>query len=147
MLKRVWRKGNLLTLLVGMHTGTAIMESSVKIPLETGNRTAIWPSSPAAGHTNVTRLERDTCTLMFITPLFTIARKWKQPWRPLADEWIRKLWYIYTMEYYSAIKKECIWVSSNEVDATGAYYTEWSKSERETQIQYMNAYIWNLERQ
>ena len=42
---------------------------------------------------------------MFITALFTIARTWKQPRRPSADEWIRKLWYIYTMEYYSAIKK------------------------------------------
>ena len=43
-------------------------------------------------------------------------------------------------------KKEHIWVSSNEVDETGAYYTEWNKSERETPIQYINAYIWNLER-
>ena len=42
---------------------------------------------------------------MFITALFTIARTWKQPRCPLADEWLRKLWYIYTMEYYSAIKK------------------------------------------
>ena len=42
---------------------------------------------------------------MFITALFTIARTWKQPRCPSADEWIRKLWYIYTMEYYSAIKK------------------------------------------
>ena len=51
------------------------------------------------------RTERDTCTPVFITALFTIAQKWKQPRYPLADEWIRKLWYIYTMEYYSAIKK------------------------------------------
>ena len=43
-------------------------------------------------------------------------------------------------------KKEHIWVSSNEVDETGAYYTESSKSERKTPIQYINAYIWNLER-
>ena len=42
---------------------------------------------------------------MFITALFTIARTWKQPRCPLADEWIRKLWYIYTAEYYSAIEK------------------------------------------
>ncbi|KAB0384453.1 hypothetical protein FD755_006370 [Muntiacus reevesi] len=42
---------------------------------------------------------------MFITALFTIARTWKQPRCPSADEWIRKQWYIYTMEYYSAIKK------------------------------------------
>ena len=46
---------------------------------------------------------RDTCTPMFITALFIIARK--QPRCPSADEWIKKLWYIYTMEYYSAIKK------------------------------------------
>ena len=42
---------------------------------------------------------------MFITVLFIIARTWKQPRCPSADEWIRKLWYIYAMEYYSAIKK------------------------------------------
>ena len=41
---------------------------------------------------------------MFITALLTIARTWKQPRCPSADEWIRKLWYIYTMEYHSAIK-------------------------------------------
>ena len=56
-------------------------------------------------HTEETRIERDTCTSMFITALFTIARTWTQPRCPSADEWIRKLWYIYTMEYYSAIKK------------------------------------------
>ena len=55
-------------------------------------------------HTEETRIERDTCTPMFITALFTIARTSKQPRCPSADKWIRKLWYIYTMEYYSAIK-------------------------------------------
>ena len=52
-----------------------------------------------------TRIERGTCTPMFITAQFTVARIWKQPRCPLADKWIRKLWYINTMEYYSAIKK------------------------------------------
>ena len=52
-----------------------------------------------------TRSERDMCTPMFIAALFITARTWKQPRCPLADEWIRKLWYIYTMGYYSAIKK------------------------------------------
>ena len=52
-----------------------------------------------------TRIERDTCTPKFITALFTTARTWKQPRCPSADEWIRKLWYLYTTEYYSAIKK------------------------------------------
>ena len=56
-------------------------------------------------YTEETRIERDTCTPEFITALFTIARTWKQPRCPSANEWIRKLWYIYTMEYYSPIKK------------------------------------------
>ena len=55
-------------------------------------------------HTEETRIERDTYTPMFIAALFIIARTWKQPRCPSADGWIRKLWYIYTMEYYSAIK-------------------------------------------
>ena len=64
------------------------------------------PEIPLLGiHTEETRIERDTCTPMFITALFTITRTWKQPRYPSVDEWIRKLWYIYTMEYYSAIKK------------------------------------------
>ena len=63
------------------------------------------PAIPLLGrHTEETRIERDMCTPMFITALFKIARTWKQPRCPSADEWIRKLWYIYTMEYYSAIK-------------------------------------------
>ena len=56
-------------------------------------------------HTEETRSERDMFTPMFIAALFIIARTWKQPRCPSADKWIRKLWYIYTMEYYSAIKK------------------------------------------
>ena len=64
------------------------------------------PASPLWGiHTEETRMERDTCTPMVIAALFTIARTWKQLRCPSADKWIRKLWYIYTMEYYSAIKK------------------------------------------
>ena len=51
-----------------------------------------------------TRVEKDTCIPLFIAVLFTIARTWKQPRCPLTDEWI-KLWYIYTMEYYSATKR------------------------------------------
>jgi hypothetical protein len=48
---------------------------------------------------------KDTCTPMFISALFTIAKLWKQPRCPKTDEWIRKMWYLYTMEFYSPIKK------------------------------------------
>ena len=51
-----------------------------------------------------TIIQKDACTPMFIAALFTIARSWKQPKCPSTDEWIKKIWYIYTMEYYSAIK-------------------------------------------
>ena len=53
-----------------------------------------------------TKIEKDTCIPLFIAPLFTIAKTWKQPRCPLTDEWIKKLWYIYTMEYYSVIKRK-----------------------------------------
>ena len=101
MLERVWRKGNPLTLLVGMQTSTATMENmwrflkilQIELPYD--------PAIPLLGiHTEETRTERDTRTPMFIAALFIIARTWKQPRCPSADEWIRKLWYIYTMEYY-----------------------------------------------
>ena len=48
---------------------------------------------------------KDTCISLFFAALFTIARTWKQPRCPLTDEWIKKLWYIHTMDYYSAIKR------------------------------------------
>ena len=106
MLERVWRKGKPLTLLVGMQTSIATMENSVEIPKKLAIELPYDPAIPLLGvHTEETRIERDTCTLMFITALFIIARTWKQPRCPSADEWIRKLWYIYTVKYYSAIKK------------------------------------------
>ena len=104
------------------------------------------PAIPLLGiHTEETRTERDTCTPMFIAALFIIARIWKQPRCLLADKWTRKLWYIYTMECYSAIKKSTFkWVLMRWM--TQAYYTEWSKSERKAPMQYINAHIWNLDR-
>ena len=68
-----------------------------------------WEVIPLLGiHIEETRIERDTCTPMFIIALLIIARTWKQPRCPSTSRirWIRKLWYIYTMEYYSAIKNK-----------------------------------------
>ena len=64
------------------------------------------PATPLLGiYSEKTIIQKDTCTPMFTEALFTIARSWKQPKCPSTDEWIKKLWYIYTMEYYSAIKR------------------------------------------
>ena len=64
------------------------------------------PAIPLLGiYSEETKIERDTYIPMFTAELFTIVRTWKQPRCPLTDEWIKKLWYIYTMEYYSPIKR------------------------------------------
>ena len=64
------------------------------------------PAIPLLGiYPEETKIERDTFIPLFIAALFTIARTWKQPRCPSTDEWIKKLWYIYTMKYYSAIKR------------------------------------------
>ena len=64
------------------------------------------PAIPLLGiYPEEIKIKKDTCILLFIAALFTIARRWKQPRCPLTNEWIKKLWYIYTMKYYSAIKR------------------------------------------
>ena len=64
------------------------------------------PAIPLLGiYSQKTIIQKDTCTRMFIAALFTIARTWKQPKCPSTDKWIQKMWYIYTVEYYSALKR------------------------------------------
>ena len=64
------------------------------------------PAIPLLGiYPEKTIIQKESCTTMFIAALFTIARTWKQRKCPLIDEWIKKMWHIYTMEYYSAVKR------------------------------------------
>ena len=72
----------------------------VKIELPYSPLLSIYPDK--------TIIQKDTYVPMFIAALFTITKTWKQPKCPPTDEWIKKMWYIYTMEYYSAIKKNKI---------------------------------------
>ena len=81
----------------------------MEAPQKTKNRVAIWSSNPTPGH-----ISGENCNSkrymhpIFIAALFTITKTWKQPKCPPTDEWIKKMWYMYTMEYYSAIKKNGI---------------------------------------
>ena len=104
------------------------------------------PEIPLLGiHTEETRTERNTYTSMFIAALFLIAKTWKQSRCPSADKWIRNQWYICTMEYYSAIKKNTFesvlmrWMKLEPIIQSEV-------SQKETPIQYTNTYIWNFER-
>ena len=64
------------------------------------------PAIPLLGiYPEKTIIQKETCTRMFIAALFAIARTWKQPKCPLTDEWIKEMWHMYTMGYYSAIKR------------------------------------------
>ena len=100
MLERMWRKGTLLHCWwecklvqpLWRIVWRFLEKPEIELPYD--------PAITLLGiHTDKTRIERDTYTLMFISALFIIARTWKQPRCPSADEWTRKLWYIYTMEY------------------------------------------------
>ena len=83
---------------------------------------------------------------MFIAALFTIARTWKQPKCPSTEKWIKKLWYVYTMEYYSAIKKNKIMpFAATWMDLEIVILSE-VKSDTERQISYDIAYLWNLKK-
>ena len=82
---------------------------------------------------------------MFTAALFVTARKWKQFRCPLTDEWIKKLWYIYTVEHYSAIKRNTFesvlmkWMNLEPIVHSEV-------SQKEKKVSYTNTYIWNLER-
>ena len=98
MLERMWRNGNPLALLVGMQIGAAILENSVevlKIDLPYDPAIALLGIYP---RDRGVLMYRGTCTPMFIAALSTIAKLWKKPKCPSIDEWIKKLWFIYTME-------------------------------------------------
>ena len=76
-------------------------------------------------------IQKDICTPVFTVALFTIARIWKQPKCPSAEEWIKKMWYIYTMEYYSAIKRnEIVPYAETWMDLEIVIQSEVSKKEK-----------------
>jgi hypothetical protein len=74
---------------------------------------------------------KGTCTPMFIAVLFTIAKLWKQPRCPTTDEWIKKMWYLYTMEFYSAMKKnEILSFSSKCMELENIILSEVSQAQK-----------------
>ena len=92
-----------------MQTGAATVENSMEFPQKTKNGTAFWPGKFTAEiipKNPETVVQENLCTLMFIAAQFTIAKCWKQPKCPSVNEWIKKLWYIYTMEFYAAERKK-----------------------------------------
>ena len=80
---------------------------------------------------------KDTCSTMFIAALFIIARNWKQPRCPSTEEWIKKMWYIYTMEYYSAIKnKDIMNFAGKWIELENIILSEVTQSQKAIHIMY-----------
>ena len=78
---------------------------------------------------------------MFTAALFTIARTWEQPKCPSTEEWIKKMWYIYTMEYYSALKmNEIVPLAETWIDLETVIQSEVRKRKTKS---YINAHMWN----
>ena len=106
MLERVWRKGNTLALLWECKLIQPLWKTAWRLLKKLGIKPPYDTAIPLLGISpEETKIEKDTCIPLFIAALFTLARTWKKPRCPSTDEWIKKLWYIYTMEYYSAIKR------------------------------------------
>ena len=81
--------------------------------------------------------KKDTCSTMFIAALFIIARSWKEPRCPSTEEWIQKMWSIYTMEYYSAIKKnEFMKFLDKWMDLEGIILSEVTQSQKNSRDMY-----------
>ena len=99
MLERMWSKGNTPPLLVRVQTCTATLEINMVVSQK------IWNSSTSKSNYTTPKdtpsYHKDTCFTMFTAAFFAITRTWKQPRCPSIKEWIKKIWYIYTMEYYS----------------------------------------------
>jgi hypothetical protein len=85
----------------------------------------------------VTTCNKDTCSTMFIAALFIIARSWKEPRCPSTEEWIQKLWYIYIMEYYSAIKNnEYLKFLDKWMDLEDIILSEVTQSQNNTNVMH-----------
>ena len=130
----MWRKGNPLALLVEMQTGAATVGCSMEIPQKIKNGSAFFPKNPISGNypkEPKTLIQKNISNSMFIAVLFTIIKIWKQPKFLPVDDWIKQIWYIYTMEYHSAITKKILPFAMVRVDLEKIMLSEISQSEKD----------------
>ena len=106
----MWNEGNTHPLLVGMQTYAATVEISVVVSQETGSQPSSGPAIPLLEiyPRDALSYYKSICSTIFIAALFVIARIWKQSRCPSIEEWLIKVWNIYTLEFYSAIKNNDI---------------------------------------
>ena len=139
MLARMWRKRNTPPLLVGLQACTTTLEISLAVPQKIGHRHTGGSQIPLLGiyPEDVPTGKKDTCSTMFIAGLFLITITRKEPRCPSTVEWIQKIWYIYTIEYYSAIKKnEFMKFLGKWIDLEGIILSEVTQSQKNSHNMY-----------
>jgi hypothetical protein len=110
-----------LSIAGGLQAGTTTLEISLAVPQKFGHSTTGRSSNNSPGPEDVATCNKDTCSTMFIAALFIIARSWIESRCPSTEKCIQKIWYIYTMEYYSAIKNNesmeflCKWMDLKDI--------------------------------
>jgi hypothetical protein len=129
----MWGKRNSCTLLVGMQAGATTLEKKIWKLLK--NLNIDVPYDPVIPLLGIYPKECNTCysrgTPMFIAVLFKIAKLWKQPRCPTTDKWIKKMWHLYTMEFYSAMKKnEILSLESKWMELENIILSEVSQTQK-----------------
>ena len=118
-----------------MQAGAATLEDTMEVPQKIKNRITLRPSNSTTRNLSKGYRSADsqgTCTPMFIAALSTIAKLWKEPKWPSTDKWIKKMWFIYTMEYYLAMRKNEIWLfAATWMELEGIMLSEISQSEKD----------------
>ena len=135
MLARMWRKRNTPPLLVGLQACTTTLEISRAVPQKIGHSTTGGSSNTSSGHhlpEYVPTGKKDTCSTMFIAAFFIIVRSRKEPSCPSTEEWIQKMWYIYTVVYYSAIKNWIYEILDKWIYLEDIILSEVSQSQKNT---------------
>ena len=124
-----------------MQTGAATGENSMEFPQKTKNGTTFWSRDSTAENLRLypknteTPVQKNLCTPMFIAAQFTIAKYWKQPKCPSANEWIQIMLYLQNGILRSR-EKEGAYTLCNSMDGTGEHYAKWNKPGNEGQIPY-----------
>ena len=137
----MWRKCNLFALLVGMQNGAATVERRMEI-LQKNFKWIYLLTQQSHFWEFIQRnrpkklIQKNISSPMFIAALFTIAKIWKQPECPSVDEQIKKRWYIYTMEYFLAVKKK-------EIFNTFVIETR----QHINFASYLKSFLWNIKHQ
>ena len=144
MLERMWSKRKSPSFLVGMQTCTTTLKISMVVSQKTRNQSTSGPSNTTLEHIpkgNLIILQERLFNYVH-SSIFIIVRTWKQPRCPSTKEWVKKMWYIYTMEHYLAVKKKWQVEICMQMDGTRKKHSEWGNPDSERWAWYVLTHKW-----